>query len=61
VMGLKRRHHDVWGEEPVLLYVGSTGIALFSTDPGGVEGNPRSPQPFQRERMQSGGCPRLQN
>ena len=38
VMGLERRHQDVWGEEPVVLYAGTTGIALFRADAGRPEG-----------------------
>jgi catechol 2,3-dioxygenase-like lactoylglutathione lyase family enzyme len=29
VLGLERRHQDVWGDRPAFLFAGSTGIALF--------------------------------
>src|ERR1700730_5264614 len=29
VLGLKRRHQEVWGDAPAMMYAGETGIALF--------------------------------
>lgn len=36
VLGLERRHEDVWGQTPAMMFAGETGIALFqaeSSDP----------------------------
>lgn len=32
VLGLERRHADVWGDEPTFVCAGQTGVALFSAD-----------------------------
>ena len=29
ILGLKRRHQDVWGDVPAMMYAGETGVALF--------------------------------
>jgi catechol 2,3-dioxygenase-like lactoylglutathione lyase family enzyme len=29
VLGLVRRHQDVWGDEPAMMCAGETGVALF--------------------------------
>lgn len=29
VLGLQRRHEEVWGDVPTMLYAGSTALALF--------------------------------
>jgi catechol-2,3-dioxygenase len=29
VLGLERRHQEVWGSLPAVMYAGETGIALF--------------------------------
>src|SRR3989442_562810 len=36
VLDLERRHEEVWGRAPAMMYAGSTGLALFpatSSDP----------------------------
>jgi catechol 2,3-dioxygenase-like lactoylglutathione lyase family enzyme len=32
VLGLERRHADVWGDVPTFMCAGSTGLALFPAD-----------------------------
>jgi catechol 2,3-dioxygenase-like lactoylglutathione lyase family enzyme len=29
ILGLKRRHQEVWGDVPAMMYAGETGVALF--------------------------------
>jgi catechol 2,3-dioxygenase-like lactoylglutathione lyase family enzyme len=29
VLGLERRHQDVWGDRPTMMYAGDTALALF--------------------------------
>jgi catechol 2,3-dioxygenase-like lactoylglutathione lyase family enzyme len=29
VLGLERRHEEAWGDMPVMLFAGTTGVALF--------------------------------
>ena len=30
VLGLERRHQELWGDEPAVLYAGMTAVALFA-------------------------------
>ncbi len=40
VLGLERRHQDVWGDFPAMMFKGTTGIALFpkAGAPGASDG-----------------------
>ncbi len=39
VLGLERRHQEVWGDYPAVMYAGTTGVALFplALSPEGIE------------------------
>ncbi len=34
VLGLTRRHEEIWGDAPAMVGVGSTSVALFAVDAG---------------------------
>ena len=39
ILGLKRRHEEVWGDDPAVLYAGTTAVALFQAGPDFVPAN----------------------
>jgi catechol 2,3-dioxygenase-like lactoylglutathione lyase family enzyme len=45
VLGLERRHEEVWGRVPAMMCAGETCVALF---PGGSAGESTSPKPTMR-------------
>lgn len=36
ILGLERRHEDVWGDAPAMMYAGDTALALFPASAGVV-------------------------
>jgi catechol 2,3-dioxygenase-like lactoylglutathione lyase family enzyme len=40
VLGLVRRHENVWGSEPAFMYAGKTGVALFPAATGNLKPAP---------------------
>ena len=40
VLGLERRHEEVWGSLPAMMFAGETGIALFPAESPGEAAEP---------------------
>lgn len=47
VLGLERRHEDVWADDPIVMAAGETGIALFPASAEAKDALPeRAPRRF---------------
>ena len=46
VLGLERRHQEVWGNRPAMLFAGDTGVALFPASSTNL-----NPAPDSRETI----------